>query len=96
MSIIFSIINCVQGDGGDDCDLIVTNISDDGKYGMFESVTQLGTRIGVPPTGMITSTDKGQRIDASLFRVVRIIVSVYYFIIILPIETLFYIITCKN
>ena len=91
MSIIFSIINCVQGDGGDDCDLIVTNITDNGKYGMFESVTQpgatqSGTHIGVPPTGLITSTDKGQRIDASLFRVVRIIVSVYDFIIILPIE----------
>ncbi len=87
MSIIFSIINCEQGDGGDDCDLIVTNITNDGKYGMFESASQLGTHIGVPPTGLITgSTDKGQRIDASLFRDVRIIVSVYDFIIILPIE----------
>ncbi len=63
---------------------------------MFESVTQPGTHIGAPPTGRITSTEEEQRIDASLFRVVRIIVSVYYFIIILPIETLFYIITCKN
>ena len=40
---------------------------------MFESATQLGTHIGVPPTGLIMSgTEAEQMIDASLlFRVVR-------------------------
>ncbi len=49
---------------------------------MFESVTQPGTHIGVPPTGQITSTDKRQRIDASLFRVHHNKVSVCHFILI--------------
>ena len=64
---------CVQGDGGDDCDIVVTNIIHDGKYSkcMFDSATQPGTHIGVPPTGQITSTEAEQKKDASLFRVFR-------------------------
>ncbi len=59
---------CVQGDGSDDCDLVTTDSTFDGKFCMFESVTQPGTHIGVPPTGWIKSTQAEQRIDASLFR----------------------------
>ena len=67
----------VQGDGSDDCDLIITNITDDGKYGMFESVTQPGGHIRALPTGQIASTTETTPCtDGSLFGV-RYIVSVY-------------------
>ncbi len=50
---------------------------------MFESVTQPGTHIGVPPTDLITSgTEEEQRIDASLFRVYHKNVTVCHFILI--------------
>ncbi len=40
---------------------------------MFESVTQPGNHIGAPPTGRITSTEAKQWIDASLFKILRIV-----------------------
>ncbi len=67
----------VQGDGGDDCDLIITNITDDGKYCMIQSATQPGAHIRVLPTGQIDSTTETTPCtDGSLFGV-RYIVSVY-------------------
>ncbi len=67
----------VQGNGSDDCDLVDTNIIDDGKhtYCMFKSATQPGGHIRVLPTGLITSTTEiTPCTDGSLFRV-RYIVS---------------------
>ena len=65
---------CIQGSGGDDCDLIVSDITDNGQCAMFKSATQPGAHIEVLPNGYITSTTEAtQSSDASLFKVRRIV-----------------------
>ena len=65
------LIQC-HGGGSKDCDLVITNITVDGQYGNFESVTQPGGHIRVPPTSLNKrGTEEEQRINASLFRVFR-------------------------
>ena len=67
-------MHCIQGNGGDDCDLIVSGITDNGQCAMFKSATQPGAHIEVFSNGKIASTTEAtQSSDASLFSVRRIV-----------------------
>ena len=65
----------MQGDGGDDCDLIATHVcTDECHFAMLKDATQPGLNIQVLPTGQITSgTETVETNDASLFSVIRIV-----------------------